>query len=84
MGIYSAIIEFNDGSSGVQKVLKLVGVENGQFTKSGTCNRNKLRIAQSARKSSDKGKKGGNLSEQLERDFLIKKRNKKKRWWFLI
>ena len=70
MGVNSAIIEFNDGSNGVHKVLNYLGVETGYLTKLGSIARNKRRISHSARKCSTNGKQRRRTLRTIKKGFL--------------
>ena len=53
--VYSAIIEYNDGSAGIFDVLEYVGIRSrGLMTEKGTLDRNTKRIKNSAKKCSEK------------------------------
>ena len=56
IGVYSALIEFNDGAGGVTKVLSLLGVQSGRFAEYATPQINADRIKNYVKKSSDAGK----------------------------
>ena len=57
IGSSSAIIEFNEGKSGKQKVIKALGMSTGMFTMKGCSRMDTMRISNSVRKSAEKIKK---------------------------
>ena len=78
MGVHSAIIEYNDGATGVGKVLKLLGVEPGYFYEAATIKRNTERIKNSRRKSSEAGIARRKSLRTIKKGFLDKEKEQEK------
>lgn len=71
IGVNSAIIEYNDGASGVFDVLEFVGVNTrGILTEKGTVARNYRRIKNSSVKCSEKGKIRRKTLRSIKKGFL--------------
>ena len=56
IGVSSAVIEFNDGRSGLKSVIDQLGLPISQYMMNGFLERDIERIKKLARKSSEKGK----------------------------
>ena len=69
MGIYSAIIAYNDGAKGVLDVLKMFGL-SGFVSEAAASSENKIRIKRMKRKSSEKGKKRRKTLRTIKKGYL--------------
>jgi hypothetical protein len=77
IGVYSAVLEFNDGKRGIEKAMIKAGLNIGTFQSAlseKVVRRHKRTIQQ---KSCEKGKKEGRTSGQLKRNGLIRMRNRR-------
>ena len=57
IGSSSAVIEFNDGKCGAQKLFKALGMTTGRFTRQGCIKKDRVRISNSGNKSMENTKK---------------------------
>ena len=57
IGSSSAVIEFNDGKCGAQKIFKALGMTTGRFTRQGCIKKDRVRISNSGNKSMESTKK---------------------------
>lgn len=77
LGINAAIVEYNDGSEGVES-LKRLGVSSGRFTRIGTYKRNTKRIADSVRKCSEQGQSARKSLRTIKKGFSDKEKKTEK------
>ena len=57
IGVYSAILEFNEGKSGIERVMELVGLEIGSQQATQNLNAQKRHLRTTSRKSAEPAKK---------------------------
>ena len=57
IGVYSAILEFNEGKSGIERVMELVGLEIGSQQATQNLNAQKRHLRITSRKSAEPAKK---------------------------
>ena len=76
IGVASAVLEFNNGTQGIRKVYENAGLHFGKFITAACKKKDKSRISIMTHKSSDSVKKGEINKEQLEKDFVIRKKKK--------
>ena len=72
IGVYFAILEYNDGAFGIQNVLKRFNVVSGVCLGQGSLKINLKSVNTSKRKSSDEGKRRRKTIRKIKKGFLDK------------
>ena len=72
ISLYSAIINFNDGFSGIKDVLRTLGLNVSKYVDNGVTQKDQQRITHSKRKSSEEGKRKRKKLRALKRGYIDK------------
>ena len=72
ISLYSAIINFNDGFSGIKDVLRTLGLNVSKYVDNGVTQKDQQRITHSKRKSSEEGKRRRKKLRALKRGYIDK------------
>ena len=70
MGVNSAVLEFNNGAIGIEKVLQQYNVSPGMFTSTGSTRKDRQRIKSMEVKMSERGKTRRRKLRSVEKGFL--------------
>ena len=72
LSLYSAVINFNIGFSGIMQALRTLGLSISKYANHGCIKKDQLRIAHSKRKRSKEGKRGRKKLRALNKGFVDK------------
>ena len=72
MGVHSAVLEFNEGSCGIDSVFKHFGIQTGSCTHNLSVDRNQDRICRAMRKSAGEGRKRRKTLRAIKKGLIDK------------
>ena len=72
--MYSAVIEFNEGCQGIQRIIEYIGLDAGSHLVTTSRQRDVVRVNKMIKKSSDKGKKRRKTLRGVRKGFLDKEK----------
>ena len=78
LGVYSAVLHYNDGAIGVEKVLNCFGIKNGKITSSKSEKKDIDRIKLMSKKSAIAGKKRRKHLRTVKKGYMDKEKESEK------